>query len=522
MNRLTPGAWDHQEERLGVAASFISHRHTRFFAITCIAVVAWCLRAWPLIAWGATGPKIDYDEGVYFSTAALFWKSVLPYKDFVLVHPPGLLIFLSPIASLTDVIGTRNALSIARWAMTLVGFLNALLLGRTVERAAGPFSGIVASLLYAISPEAVAADRSVFLEPVVNLCAVGMMNATLRDRPRFSLAGVYAAAAVAVKLLAGVWAIGLLTVLICTRRWIAAKRFTVAASVSFALLVGPFALLAPRSFFDTVIHFQVMRPPDGFGRLARLAVVWNVNRVVAWLPAAIALALGFFVRRLRESDAFRIFGAVYVLAIILLLLARTYWKAYNVQTTISECALGGMAAGAALTWLQSSLASRRTTVVSVTASATFIVAGFFLALYPIAKDGWHHDSDLPALAANLADLPHDKCLFGVEPGPGLFAGRLPPARDEVPIIVETYATTLIDAMTYARFPSTASAQISDAAVARLRPRMEACASVVLGDSFVAPLGFPNKRSWFRTEFVRARTVKGRPGFDRWDRQVAAR
>ncbi|MEO8382954.1 MAG: hypothetical protein ABI779_25075 [Acidobacteriota bacterium] len=62
--------------------------------ILAIAVGGLVLRLVSLLAVG--GPLASpssYDDGVYYSASALLFRGVLPYRDFVFVHPPGLLYF---------------------------------------------------------------------------------------------------------------------------------------------------------------------------------------------------------------------------------------------------------------------------------------------------------------------------------------------------------------------------------------------------------------------------------------------
>src|SRR5689334_22729672 len=44
--------------------------------------------------------KGNYDDGIYFGAAIRLIHGWLPYRDFLLPHPPGLTVLLSPIAAL--------------------------------------------------------------------------------------------------------------------------------------------------------------------------------------------------------------------------------------------------------------------------------------------------------------------------------------------------------------------------------------------------------------------------------------
>src|SRR5215471_19786641 len=97
------------------------------WALLAIAAVGWALRAFPFIDVGALGYPLDYDEGVYFASAAFLVRGEIPYRDFAMVHPPGLLYGLLPAAWPWD---PAVGLAAARWLVTLVGAVNIVLMGR--------------------------------------------------------------------------------------------------------------------------------------------------------------------------------------------------------------------------------------------------------------------------------------------------------------------------------------------------------------------------------------------------------
>ena len=48
----------------------------------------------------ADGGVTQYDDGVYLGAAIRFVSGVLPYRDFVFVQPPGIVVLMSPVALL--------------------------------------------------------------------------------------------------------------------------------------------------------------------------------------------------------------------------------------------------------------------------------------------------------------------------------------------------------------------------------------------------------------------------------------
>jgi hypothetical protein len=116
---------------------------------------------------------VNYDEGVYLTGSALLGRGFLPYRDFVFVHPPALLLFLLPLTALAHV-DPATLLIWGRFLAVGLGALNTLLVGTVALRAFGPLAGVAAALLYATHPETVHEERGPFLEPVLNALCLAM------------------------------------------------------------------------------------------------------------------------------------------------------------------------------------------------------------------------------------------------------------------------------------------------------------------------------------------------------------
>ena len=64
-----------------------------------IALLAFVARLLPTLHGGGLGGLDDYDDGVYFAGSQALIAGRLPYRDFLLLHPPGILLVLSPLAA---------------------------------------------------------------------------------------------------------------------------------------------------------------------------------------------------------------------------------------------------------------------------------------------------------------------------------------------------------------------------------------------------------------------------------------
>ena len=182
--------------------------------LAAIALFAFGLRVFPFFGpEGAWSLHVDYDEGVYFSSAAWWSEGVWPWRDFFFVHPPGHLVFLLITSVWTKgFLGLSGAFAVARWVAAIVGATTTVLVGVTVSRVprAPLGASLLAALLYATYPELVQVERGPFIEPLLNLvCVSGALWVTSERRLAPLFAGVCFGLAVAVKILAAPWAVAM-------------------------------------------------------------------------------------------------------------------------------------------------------------------------------------------------------------------------------------------------------------------------------------------------------------------------
>lgn len=208
----------------------------------------------------------EYDDGVYFGTAVRLVHGVIPYRDFIVVQPPGLPLLLAPIAELSRSIGTRHAFGVARLLMPLVLGAQVALVGYVV-RHRGTFPTIVACTAMAFFPDARDAAHTVMLEPFLALfCLIG--TALVFDRGEFAstrrilLGGIAFGFGGAVK----VWAIFpvLVVALLCLKQ--ARRRlvpFAAGVTAGFVVPCLPFFLLDPSAFVRDILLTQLSRHTPG-------------------------------------------------------------------------------------------------------------------------------------------------------------------------------------------------------------------------------------------------------------------
>src|SRR3954471_21295051 len=98
------------------------------------AVAALALRLTPVVRGGGLWGLLGYDGGVYYTAAAGLAHGLLPYRDFLLLHPPGSTLALLPFALLGRLIGDADAMALARLGSMALGAVSAGLVAVILRR----------------------------------------------------------------------------------------------------------------------------------------------------------------------------------------------------------------------------------------------------------------------------------------------------------------------------------------------------------------------------------------------------
>jgi alpha-1,2-mannosyltransferase len=206
----------------------------------------------------------EYDDGVYFGSAVRLAYGAAPYKDFVLVQPPGIALLLAPLGLLAKTTGTAGAFAVARVLTACAGAAGVPLAGWLVRRR-GALAVTLACGLMAVYPSGINAAHTVLLEPwLVLFCLLGAVAAfegdELTRRPRRLLwAGVAFGLAISIKL----WAVlpVLVVALIAWRSlsWRGLLRWVAGVVAGFVVAALPFFVLAPGAWWRDIVGAQVSR-----------------------------------------------------------------------------------------------------------------------------------------------------------------------------------------------------------------------------------------------------------------------
>jgi hypothetical protein len=240
----------------------------------------------------------EYDDGTDFGSAIRLVHGALPYRDFIMVQPPGITLIMFPVALATKALGTGIAMAVAR-VVTVLASVAAVPVAGLLTRHRGLFAALVTCGVIAIYPDSILGSRTVLLEPwLVLFCLLGALAVFDGDRVassnrRLLLGGVLFGFAGAVK----VWAIlPVLVILVLTaRRPRQAAIYAGGVAAGFCVPVLPFALTAPGTFYRSVIVAQLVRNditriPEGY-RLQQMLGLTHVSELAT--PALVIIGAVF-------------------------------------------------------------------------------------------------------------------------------------------------------------------------------------------------------------------------------------
>jgi glycosyl transferase family 87 len=239
----------------------------------------------------------EYDDGTDFGSAIRLAHGALPYRDFIMVQPPGITLIMFPVALATKALGTDIGMAVAR-VLTSLASVAAVPVAGLLTRHRGLFATLVTCGVLAIFPDSILAARTVLLEPwLVLFCLLGALAVFDGDKiaggRRLLLGGILFGFAGAVK----VWAIlPVVVILVLTaRRPRRAAAYAAGVVLGFCVPVLPFALTAPVMFYRSVVVAQLVRGditriPQGY-RLQQMLGLVHLPQLAT--PALVIISIAF-------------------------------------------------------------------------------------------------------------------------------------------------------------------------------------------------------------------------------------
>ncbi len=260
------------------------------------------------------------DISIYLGAAIRLVHGALPYRDFALLQPPGLVLLLSPFGLLSVAVGSRVALMALTACTPLLAAANVALVGRLIAHR-GWRAALVACGFMAVYPATYLALQDSLLEPLMCLlCLLGAVLVFDRDRlagrRRLALGGAAFGLATSV-LIASALPVLVVAALCASRRRRRLLPFASGVAAGFLIPALPFFAAAPAAFLhDTVISQLARVPLAGRTPLATRLMTMTfavyggrlAGAVAALAAIGVLILVGLVVgrRRLTALDAFAI------------------------------------------------------------------------------------------------------------------------------------------------------------------------------------------------------------------------
>ena len=255
----------------------------------------------------------EYDDGPYFGSAVRLLNGALPYRDFLIVQPPGITLLMVPLALLSKVTGTAWGMAVGRILTSVAGAAAVALAGLLV-RHRGAGATVIVCGISAVYPDSVQAAKTVLVEPWLALfCLIGALAVFDRDhftssRRRLAWGGAAFGFAGAVE----PWAIFpvIVIALLSLRAHRRLVLYVAGVAAGFLIPVLPFAAMAPGKFYEATIVAQIGGRANAtrfpfWPRIKALTGLADLSRPSHLIVAAVAILIVGFV--------FGCFGLAYLM-----------------------------------------------------------------------------------------------------------------------------------------------------------------------------------------------------------------
>jgi alpha-1,2-mannosyltransferase len=260
-------------------------------AVCAVFLLALIARVGIALHGGGLLGNYGYDASVYYAASDGLLHGRLPYRDFVLLHPPAMMLALTPFALVGRIFTDHTGFIAANLGFSALGAIDAALVVVVARRMGlGLWAATAGGVFYAFWYGSVQAEYLARLEPLGNFFVlVGLFAYTAAgagSRRWYVACGAAFGVAASVKIW---WAVPLIVVLV----WIVADRrprgnalaATAGAAASLLVVNGVFFLLAPGQMWRMVVTEQLDRGRSPVSAPSRLQGLVSLGSHV---PAAVA------------------------------------------------------------------------------------------------------------------------------------------------------------------------------------------------------------------------------------------
>lgn len=387
-----------------------------WFAALSVGALAFATRLTALLGGGRLSSVGGYDDGVYYTAADALVHGRLPYRDFLLLHPPGIVLVLAPFAWVGSLTSDAQGFAGARVGFMVLGAVNTVLVMRLLRRF-GMAAVLAGGVFYALFYPAVYAERSTLLEALGTsavLAALLLLGSGGQDMPRWRTyaAGAALGAGVSVK----IWYVVSLAVILGAATGRSRLRVTAGAVAAAAAICLPFFAAAPTTMFRFVLTDQLGRVRSAVSVIERLESILSVDHLSAadssrssairLLLVLAVLAVGCCVLLALTERAAWVFVALLAAHTVLLMLSPSYFGHYATMTAAPLALVVGVAAGRVVPALGRRWPGR--IVLGVVAAAVVVVLAGVVLRNPIG-------ARFPAEALRPATTAVNGCVMADDP-----------------------------------------------------------------------------------------------------------
>jgi alpha-1,2-mannosyltransferase len=395
-----------------------------------IVIFAFAVRLWASDGLGGLSKALGYDGNVYFQAGLSLAAGELPYRDFVLVHPPGIAVFLAPFSLVAQLTDDATAFAAARLTFMVLGALGALLIYLVAKRV-GTVAAVVAGLVYCVQPGLIYTQRIPYLElsmVLATLVGLLLLNRTAPTKLWLILGGALFGLAVATKLWAAIPLLVITIGFLVLKSWRpAAIYFGSAVAVGTAIML-PFFIAAPSQMLQMTVTDQLGRPPKPGRGLARLELIYGISpeldRSFSWpiviglflLTVAVMLVVWF------QRPVARIWVVLCAVQLLVIMYTPTFFQAYKAFYAVGLILLYAAFAQIVFDPLAKRwrAGSRLGPIVGIGAlSAAVVVSSLFVMLFRVPDAG-----KLVPVSALTAAVSDGKCVTSDAPSLEILSNSL--------------------------------------------------------------------------------------------------
>lgn len=267
-----------------------------------VFILALANRLLPVLRGAGLSGVLGYDDGVYYAAAVGLVHGRMPYRDFLLLHPPGVLVALAPVAALGRWVGETTGWEASRLVWMLLGAVTSVIV-TSILLPLGRLAAAVAGCVYAVFPGAVLVERTAMLEGLTNLCLAVALALLIRqfaspapaaDATRTLLLLLAVGAVLGFATAVKVWGVVPLAVVcvfvVVARGARGGLAIALGAAAALSAVCLPFFLAAPAQMWRMVVLDQVGRD-QGAGLVRRAAQIVTMGRVPGGSAAHVLVVL---------------------------------------------------------------------------------------------------------------------------------------------------------------------------------------------------------------------------------------